>query len=50
MVGRVVRVGGGLQYQFEIEVDFESEQVVINGINADEVNVFFNDACAKYGC
>jgi hypothetical protein len=50
MVGRVVRVGGGLQYQFEIEADFESEQVVINGINAAEVTVFFNDACAKYGC
>jgi hypothetical protein len=49
-VARVVSGSDGLQYQFEIEADFESERIVINGIDAEDVDRFFNEACTKYRC
>ena len=49
-VARLAGGSDGLQYEFEIETDFESERTVINEIDAENVSRFFNEACMNYGC
>jgi hypothetical protein len=52
-VGQIARVEegpAGPRYRFEIALDFETETMAINGVDLDELNLFLNDACTRYGC
>ena len=49
-VALVEEGSAGPRYQFEIAVDLETETVAINGVGLDELNLFLNDACSRYGC
>jgi Trypsin-like peptidase domain len=52
-IGQIAQVEegpAGPRYRFEIALDFETETMAINGVDLDELNLFLNDACTRYGC
>jgi hypothetical protein len=52
-VGQVAQVEegpAGPRYRFEIALDFQTQAMAVNGVDLDQLNLFLNDACTRYGC